>query len=208
MDRVSKIFTGFQRTKLGPKLDAYRAKVPSAPRVLVSPWSRGPRRRRARRLVCVSLQTTVRGAWSCYTDAVPCLDALARLEKPPRLTVLTNGDPDQQQAKLARFGLLERFEAVLTPTQLGTAKPDPATFTASCAHLGVDPQSVISVGDWLEGDVIAATKAGLCAAWIDRGVEPFNGDQPHLARTVAADLALHRLENLGELTDLVGGRST
>lgn len=145
-------------------------------------------------------------AWSCYADVVPCLDALAGLEKPSRLAVLTNGDPDQQRAKLARFGLLERFEAVLTPSQLGTAKPDPATFTASCAYLGVDPRSVISVGDWLEGDVIAATEAGLCAAWIDRGVKPFTGDRPDSARTVAADLALHRLENLGELTMVIDCR--
>lgn len=146
-------------------------------------------------------------AWSCYPDVVPCLEALAGLEKPSRLAVLTNGDPDQQRTKLARFGLLDRFEAVLTPSELGAAKPDPAAFTASCACLGVDPGSVVSVGDWLEGDVIAATEAGLRAAWIDRGVEPFSGDRPDSARTRAADLGLHRLGDLAELSAVVGGPS-
>ncbi|MER5354705.1 hypothetical protein ABT093_30780 [Kitasatospora sp. NPDC002551] len=49
----------------------------------------------------------------------PCLEALKHLPRGPRLAVLTHGDPDQQRAKPARFGLLEYFEAVLTPTGLG-----------------------------------------------------------------------------------------
>ena len=40
--------------------------------------------------------------------------------------------PQQQRAKLARFGLLGHFEAVLTSADLGVAKPDPAAFTAAC----------------------------------------------------------------------------
>jgi len=112
--------------------------------------------------------------------------------------VLTNGDPAQQRAKLARFGLLDYFEAVLTPTELGAAKPDPAAFTAACLILGVASGRVLSVGDWLEGDVVAATRAGLTGIWLDRGVDPFTG-QPTKEPT-ASDPALVRI---GALTDLV-----
>ncbi|WP_052709490.1 HAD family hydrolase [Streptomyces sp. NRRL S-495] len=50
-------------------------------------------------------------SWQCYPDVLPCLDALRRLPRGPRLAVLTNGDPGQQRVKGARFGLLEHFEA-------------------------------------------------------------------------------------------------
>jgi 2-haloalkanoic acid dehalogenase type II len=137
-------------------------------------------------------------AWSCYPDVLPCLEALAGLPGPPRRAVLTNGDPQQQRAKLARFGLLGHFEAVLTSADLGVAKPDPAAFTAACRRLDVSPRHVVSVGDWLEGDVIAATRAGLAAVWVDRGVDPVTGKPPDQAS--AADPTLARIEHLTDLT--------
>jgi HAD superfamily hydrolase (TIGR01549 family) len=137
-------------------------------------------------------------AWSRYPDVFPCLEALARRPGPPRRAVLTNGDPGQQQAKLARFGLLSHFEAVLTPADLGAAKPDPAAFTAACRRLDVDPRHVVSVGDWLEGDAIAAQRAGLAAVWLDRGVDPVTGAPPDQAK--AADPAITRIEHLTDLT--------
>ena len=137
-------------------------------------------------------------AWSCYPDVLPCLEALAGLSRPPRRAVLTNGDPEQQRAKLTRFGLLGHFEAVLTSADLGVAKPDPAVFAAVCRHLDVNPRHVLSVGDWPEGDVIAATRAGLSAVWLDRGVDPVTG-MPPVQATVPADLALSRIEHLTDL---------
>jgi HAD superfamily hydrolase (TIGR01549 family) len=133
-------------------------------------------------------------AWSCYPDVIPCLEALAELPGPPRRAVLTNGDPEQQRAKLARFGLLGHFEAIFTSADLGVAKPDPATFTAACRQLDAKPGHVLSVGDWLEGDVIAATRAGLPAVWLDRGVDPITGKPSD--QTMAADSMLARIEQL------------
>jgi HAD superfamily hydrolase (TIGR01549 family) len=135
-------------------------------------------------------------AWSTYPDVVPCLNALQDLPSAPRRAVLTNGDPGQQRAKLARFGLLGYFEAVLTPTELGVAKPDPAAFTAACRHLRVDPARVLNVGDWLEGDVTAAIQAGAVGIWLDRGVDAITG-QPS---EPASDPTVVRIE---QLTDLI-----
>jgi putative hydrolase of the HAD superfamily len=138
-------------------------------------------------------------AWTCYPDVIPSLQGLAERARPPRRAVLTNGDLGQQRDKLVRLGLLEYFETVLTPAHLGAAKPDPAAFATACGQLGVSPRQVLSVGDWLEGDVIAATRAGLAGIWLDRGVEPFTGEVPVKARTVAAEMALIRIEDLGGL---------
>jgi HAD superfamily hydrolase (TIGR01549 family) len=138
-------------------------------------------------------------AWRCYPDVLPCLDALCGLPSGPRRAVLTNGDPGQQRAKLARFGLLDYFEAVLTPTELGAAKPDPAAFTAACRQLRVDAERTLNVGDWFEGDVAAAVQAGVPGIWLDRGVDPTTG-QPTEA---VPDPTLMRIERLTDLIEHV-----
>jgi HAD superfamily hydrolase (TIGR01549 family) len=140
-------------------------------------------------------------AWSCYPDVVPCLEALRVLPVPPRRAVLTNGDPGQQRAKLARLGLLGYFEAVLTPTELGVAKPDPAAFTGACRRLGVAPGRASSVGDWLEGDAVAAAQAGVAGIWLDRGADPVTGRPPR--EPAAAGPAHARIECLTDLIELL-----
>ncbi|WP_157246465.1 HAD family hydrolase [Nonomuraea typhae] len=133
-------------------------------------------------------------SWRCYPDVQPCLETLKRLPQGPRLAVLTNGDPGQQRAKLARFGLLEYFEAVLTPTELGAAKP--AAYAGACRWMRTDPKKAVNVGDMLESDVTAAAHAGLTGIWLDRGIDFVTGDP-----SPTADGTIRRIERL---TDLPG----
>ncbi|GAA0231831.1 HAD family hydrolase [Actinomadura nitritigenes] len=140
--------------------------------------------------------TVFEESWRSYPDVRPCLDALKRSTGGPRLAVLTNGDPDQQRAKLARFGLLGYFEAVLTPADLGAAKPDPDAFTTACRLMRTDPVQAVNVGDMLESDVNAAALAGLTGIWLDRGIDFVTGGP-----SPAADEAVLRIERL---TDLPG----
>ncbi|MGW4894792.1 HAD family hydrolase [Kitasatospora sp. NPDC004240] len=133
-------------------------------------------------------------SWRCYPDVRPCLEALLRLPRAPRLAVLTNGDPGQQRAKLARFGLLDHFEAVLTPTELGAAKP--VAYAAACRWMRTDPARAVNVGDMLESDVNAAARAGLTGIWLDRGIDFVTGGP-----SPTADGAVPRIERL---TDLPG----
>ncbi|MEV6791561.1 HAD family hydrolase [Streptomyces sp. NPDC051320] len=128
----------------------------------------------------------------CYPDVQPCLETLKRLPRGPRLAVLTNGDPEQQRAKLARFGLLEYFEAVLTPTELGAAKP--VAYSTACRLMLTDPAQAINVGDMLESDVSAAALAGLTGVWLDRGIDfVTGGPSPTVDETV---LRIERLTDL------------
>ncbi|WP_329204209.1 HAD family hydrolase [Streptomyces sp. NBC_00683] len=133
-------------------------------------------------------------SWRSYPDVQPCLENLKRLPRGPRLAVLTNGDPEQQRAKIARFGLLDYFEAVLTPTQLGVAKP--VAYAAACRWMRTDPAQAVNVGDMLESDVNAAALAGLTGIWLDRGVDFITGGP-----SPVADEAVLRIERL---TDLPG----
>jgi putative hydrolase of the HAD superfamily len=107
-------------------------------------------------------------AWTCYDDVRPCIDALGRLAPRIPLAVLTNGDGAQQRAKLAAFGLLDRFDHVLVSTEIGAAKPAPAAFRLMVDRLGVEPGEVLFVGDWLELDAHGAGAAGLVGVWLDR----------------------------------------
>jgi putative hydrolase of the HAD superfamily len=138
--------------------------------------------------------TVFEDAWRCYPDVRPCRETLKRLPRGPRLAVLTNGDPGQQRAKLARFGLLEYFEGVLTPTELGAAKP--IACTTACRWMRTDPAQAVNVGDMLESDVNAAALAGLTGIWLDRGVDFVTGGP-----SPAADGTVLRIERL---TDLPG----
>ena len=134
-------------------------------------------------------------SWRSYPDVRPGLETLKRLPRGPRLAVLTNGDPDQQRAKLARFGLLGYFEAVLTPPELGAAKPDPGAFAAACRRMRTDPAQAVNVGDMLESDVNAAARAGLTGIWLDRGIDFVTGGP-----SPTADATVLRVERLTDPT--------
>lgn len=138
--------------------------------------------------------TAFEESWRCYPDVRPCLEHLTRLPRGPRLAVLTNGDPEQQRAKLARFGLLEYFEAVLTPTELGASKP--AAYATACRWMRTDPEQAVNVGDMLESDVKAATRAGLTGIWLDRGVDFVTGGPSPTAHET-----IPRIERLTDLPD-------
>ncbi|WP_441247209.1 HAD family hydrolase [Kitasatospora sp. McL0602] len=113
---------------------------------------------------------------------------------------VTNGDPGQQRAKLARFSLLEYFEAVLTPTELGAAKP--AAYAAACRWMRTDPAQAVNVGDMLESDVNAAARAGLTGVWLDRGIDFVTGGP-----SPTADESVLRIERLTDLPDQLLRRS-
>lgn len=109
-------------------------------------------------------------AWRPYDDALPALESL----RGTRLAVLSNGDQTQQEDKLRRTGLDRHFEAVLTSSSLGAAKPNPEAFRLACARLDAHPATVVYVGDNLDVDARAATAAGLLGVWLDRhcGTDP------------------------------------
>jgi FMN phosphatase YigB (HAD superfamily) len=138
--------------------------------------------------------TVFEESWRSYPDVQPCLETLKRLPRGPRLAVLTNGDPEQQRAKLARFGLLEYFEAILTPTELGAAKP--VAYATACRWMRTDPAQAVNVGDMLESDVNAAALAGLTGIWLDRGIDFITGGP-----SPTADETVLRVERLTDLPD-------
>lgn len=105
-------------------------------------------------------------SWIAYPDVRPALDRLRNSGF--RLAVLTNGQQEQQEAKLVRMGIRDMFESVLAIGTLSVPKPDSKAFMELCSILGFEPWEVAYVGDDPHGDAIAATNAGLHGVWLNR----------------------------------------
>jgi putative hydrolase of the HAD superfamily len=126
-------------------------------------------------------------SWAGFGDVGGCLDALAGLH----LGVITNGDGEQQRAKLAALGLGGRFEAVIASGDAGFAKPDARIFGLAAAAIGVPLERCLFVGDNRAGDAVGAQAAGMLGVWLNRRAE------------AAPDDAVPQIPSLAELPGLV-----
>lgn len=92
------------------------------------------------------------------------------------------------------------IEAVLTPTELGAAKP--VAYAMACRWMRTDPAQAVNVGDMLGSDVNAAALAGLTGIWLERGVDFITGGP-----SPVADEAVFRIERLTDLPGHLSRRS-
>jgi putative hydrolase of the HAD superfamily len=104
--------------------------------------------------------------WAAFPDASPTLGQATAAGL--LVGVLTNGNQDQQTAKLAATGLVELCGPVFASSTLPRAKPHPDAYHEACRQLGVAPEETLMVGDNYELDVVAARAAGLSAIHLDR----------------------------------------
>lgn len=105
-------------------------------------------------------------SWIAYPDVHATLNALR--DSGFRLAVLTNGQQEQQEAKLTQMCIREMFSSVLAIGTLSVPKPDATAFMELALSLGCEPQEVAYVGDDPQTDAIAATSAGLHGIWLNR----------------------------------------
>jgi len=101
-----------------------------------------------------------------FPDVAAALQALRR--RVAVVAVVSNGDQEQQRAKIAAIGIEHLLDDVLTSSTLGYAKPAPAALHAACTRLGVAPATTVYVGDHPANDAVAADAAGLIGVWLDR----------------------------------------
>lgn len=105
-------------------------------------------------------------SWIAYSDVLPALESLR--ESGYALAVLTNGQQEQQERKLAKMGLSHFFTSVLAIGKVVHPKPDARAFLQLCASLECKPEEVVYVGDDPQVDAVAATRAGLHGVWLNR----------------------------------------
>ncbi|HEX7579814.1 MAG TPA: HAD-IA family hydrolase [Thermoanaerobaculia bacterium] len=102
-----------------------------------------------------------RAHWTLNDGAEEALEAASRLGF---VGLLSNGFVEQQQGKIARFGLDRWARAVILSEEVGAMKPDRRIFDAAIkaarlAGAGVDGRRIY-VGDSYPHDVVGARAAG------------------------------------------------
>ncbi len=102
--------------------------------------------------------------WSLYDDVADALTALSS----HRLGIVSNGNVEQQRAKLRRTGIEHVFSPVLISQEAGVAKPDPAIFLTACRQARCTSEEALHIGDHFDLDVRSSRAAGLRAVWLDR----------------------------------------
>lgn len=83
--------------------------------------------------------------------------------------IITNGNPQQQDAKLARLGLADHVAGMVVSEAVGIAKPDPEIFRIAAREVGKSLAGAWMVGDSAEADIVGGAAAGLETCWIHRG---------------------------------------
>jgi HAD superfamily hydrolase (TIGR01549 family) len=100
-----------------------------------------------------------------YRDAAPALAELRALGV--RLVCVSNWDYSLPDV-LARVGLADELDGVVTSAAAGARKPDPRLFEAALEVAGCAADEALHVGDTPTEDVEGARAAGIRALLIDR----------------------------------------
>lgn len=100
-----------------------------------------------------------------YRDAAPTLAELRALAV--RLVCVSNWDYSLPDV-LARVGLADELDGVVTSAAVGARKPDPRLFEAALEVAGCAAAEALHVGDTPTEDVEGAKAAGIRALLIDR----------------------------------------
>ena len=100
-----------------------------------------------------------------FGDAAPTLAELRALAV--RLVCVSNWDYSLPDV-LARVGLADELDGVVTPAAVGARKPDPRLFEAALEVAGCAADEALHVGDTPTEDVEGAKAAGIRALLIDR----------------------------------------
>lgn len=135
----------------------------------------------------------------------PCSDTLPLLQRLAgrfHLSVLTNGAPVMQRAKLAATGLAPFFQEVFVGGEFTRGKPDPSIFCAALERAGCQPNQAVHIGDSLIHDIAGAHGVGIHSIWINRrglSLPELDGDSaipPNYTITSLAGL-MECLEQIG-----------
>lgn len=84
------------------------------------------------------------------------------------LSVITNGAPAMQRAKLAATGLSCFFQQVFVGGEFACGKPDQTIFRTALAAANCRPDQAMHVGDSLTHDVAGARNVGIHSVWLNR----------------------------------------
>ena len=89
------------------------------------------------------------------------LEVLQYLESKYPMHLVTNGFVEIQGQKLDSSNITHFFGEMFTSQRAGAKKPDPKIFEFALAHLGLEKEDVIMIGDNAATDIQGAINAGI-----------------------------------------------
>jgi putative hydrolase of the HAD superfamily len=119
---------------------------------------------------------------------------LEKLAPSFRLVLLTKGEYELQNRRIAESGLRELFERAMIVDH-----KDAGAFRQLVAELKVNPRLAWSVGDSLRSDIRPALAAGLRAVWVPQATWSYEEDAPPGSHGRFA-----QIHSLRELPNLLG----
>ncbi len=96
-----------------------------------------------------------------YDDVIPFLESCRA--KNYQIVALSNGNSD-----VHAIGIGQYFSMTLSPSDVGTSKPDPAMFHFVFDQMNIKPDAVLHIGDEPKTDILGAASAGVPCVWINR----------------------------------------
>jgi 2-haloacid dehalogenase len=123
-----------------------------------------------------------------HPDVVPGVHALA--DAGHRLMTLSNGSASVAEGLLARAGVRDRFEALLSVQDAPAWKPDRRAYELAISRAGVPAEEtmLVAVHPW---DIDGAHRAGMRTAWLNREGAPYPAvhSSPEITVTSLPELA-------------------
>jgi HAD superfamily hydrolase (TIGR01509 family) len=85
--------------------------------------------------------------WFCGELDTELADFAASLRPRCLTAILSNSADGARREEQARYRFAESYDPVLYSHEIGTAKPDPASFLLACQALDLPPSQVVMVDD-------------------------------------------------------------
>jgi putative hydrolase of the HAD superfamily len=114
------------------------------------------------------------------------------------LGICSNWDWDLAEA-IDSAGLTDTTDLVVSSAWVGARKPHPRIYTHTLEQLGVEPESVLFVGDTWSCDVEGPTALGMRAVYVRR---PHLGPDATAPEHFPESDRIHHVNNLAGLTEL------
>lgn len=112
-----------------------------------------------------------------------------------KLALLTNGEAENQRAKVEKLGLATFFPVCLIEGELGFGKPDPKIYQLALDSVNAQAAHTWMLGDRLEFDIIGAQNVGIKGIWCDYQKKGLPSDSK-----VVPDAIIHDIAELINLT--------
>mgnify|MGYP005842324439 FL=1 len=123
----------------------------------------------------VQLRAEIWETWQIDSRVLALVD---RARERYRVAMLTNATDAMEELLAERYGVADRFEAIVNSARVGAAKPDAAIYEELLRRLRLEAGEVVFIDDRAE-NVAAAASLGMHVAWflgageLERQLEPY-----------------------------------